>query len=146
MWQFWLIVAGIFFIVEIITVGFFVFWFGVGALIAMIVSFFTDNILIQTASFIISSTALLFATRPFVNKFLNNKKSVNTNVYSIINKEGIVIEDINSLEATGQVKVGGEVWSAYCKENITIPKGTTITVLKVKGVKLLVKPTEENTL
>ena len=39
MWQFWLIASGIFFIVEIITVGFLVFWLGIAALITMCVSF-----------------------------------------------------------------------------------------------------------
>ena len=142
MWQFWLIAAGVFFVAEIITVGFLIFWFGIGALIAMLVSFFTDNVIIQATVFVVSSTILLFATKPFVNKFLHNKKFESTNVYSIIGKEGIVVEDINPIEATGQVKVDGELWSANCNGNVTIPKGTTITVLKVNGVKLLVEPTE----
>ena len=51
MWQIWLIASGIFFICEIITVGFLVFWLGVGALIAMLVSFFTSNIIIQIQTF-----------------------------------------------------------------------------------------------
>ena len=55
MWQFWLIAAGIFFIGEIITTGFLIFWLGIGSLLAMIVSFLTDNIIIQTAVFVVSS-------------------------------------------------------------------------------------------
>ena len=145
MWQFWLILSGIFFIVEILTVGFLIFWLGVGALIAMVVSFFTSNVIIQTAVFVLSSTILLFATRPFVNKFLHNKKFAKTNVYSIIGQEGIVTEDINLIEATGQVKVGGETWSATCKGNGTISKGTNIVVLAVNGVKLLVEPLRNST-
>ena len=54
MWLIWLIAAGIFFIVEIATVGFLIFWLGIGSLLAMIVSFFTDNIIIQTAVFVFS--------------------------------------------------------------------------------------------
>jgi membrane protein implicated in regulation of membrane protease activity len=34
MWQIWLIISGICFVIEIATVGFFVFWFGIGALFA----------------------------------------------------------------------------------------------------------------
>ena len=48
MWQFWLIAAGIFFIIEIATVGFLVFWFGIGAIIAMVVSLFIPNVRIIT--------------------------------------------------------------------------------------------------
>ena len=46
MWTIWLIIAGIFFVGEIMTVGFLLFWFGFGSLVAMIVSFFTDNFII----------------------------------------------------------------------------------------------------
>ena len=87
MWYIWLIAAGIFFIVEIATIGFLIFWLGIGALLAMIASFFTD---------------------------------------------------INTIEATGQVKVEGEVWSA--KSDSNIEKGTEVEILKIDGVKLVVKP------
>ena len=69
MWQIWLIIAGICLIVEIFTVGFLIFWFSIGALIAMLISFFTTNVIIQTTVFIITSTILIFATKPFVKKF-----------------------------------------------------------------------------
>lgn len=140
MWQIWLIAAGIFFVAEIITIGFLIFWLGIGALLAMVVSFFTSNIIIQTAVFVISSTILIFATKPLVNKITKNDKTVSTNVYSIIGKRGIVIEDINLVEGKGQIKVDGEVWSAICNGNITIPSGTEITVLEIRGVKALVEP------
>lgn len=140
MWQIWLIAAGIFFVAEIITIGFLIFWLGIGALLAMIVSFFTSNIIIQTAVFVISSTILIFATKPLVNKIIKNDKTVSTNVYSIIGKRGIVIEDINLVEGKGQIKVDGEVWSAICNGNVTIPSGTEITVLEIRGVKALVEP------
>ena len=53
MWQIWLIIAGICLIVEIFTVGFLIFWFSIGALIAMLISFFTTNIIIQTTVFVL---------------------------------------------------------------------------------------------
>ena len=56
MWPIWLVLAGIFFIVEIATTGFLVFWFGIGSLFAMITSFFTDNLIIQMVVFITTST------------------------------------------------------------------------------------------
>ena len=46
MWQLWLISAGLFFVLEIATTGFLVFWFGIGCLFAMVTSFFTDNVLL----------------------------------------------------------------------------------------------------
>ena len=139
MWQIWLIIAGLFFIGEIITVGFLVFWFGVGAIVAMIVSLFTSNIIIQTAAFVISSTILLFVTKPFVKKFVDIKPT-NTNVFSIIGKKALVIKEINSVHFSGQIKINGEVWSAETENDEIIPEGSEVEIIHIKGVKAIVKP------
>ena len=141
MWQVWLIIAGLFFIGEIATVGFLIFWFGVGALIAMIVSLFTSNIIIQTTIFIISSTILIFATKPFIKKFADVKKT-NTNVYSIIGKKALVIKTIDPIHSVGQIKLNGEVWTAESENNKIIEEGSEVEVLEIKGVKAIVKPTK----
>lgn len=140
MWQFWLIVAGIFFIGEVITVGFLIFWLGIGALLAMIVSLFTSNIIIQTAVFVLSSTVLIFATKPFVKKFVD-VKTTNTNAFSIVGKKALVIKEINSVHSTGQIKINGEVWSAEAEDSEPIPEGTEVEILNIKGVKAIVKAT-----
>mgnify|MGYP002573321046 CR=1 FL=1 len=139
MWQFWLIAAGIFFIIEIATVGFLVFWFGIGALIAMVVSIFVPNVYIQAIVFIVSSTLLIFFTKPFVNKFVNKGKTIATNAYSIIGRTGIVTKEINDLKGTGQVKIGGETWSAKTLSEETLPENTEIEVVKIDGVKAIVQ-------
>ena len=143
MWSFWLIAAGIFFIIEIATVGFLIFWLGIGALFAMITSFITDNIAIQTVVFVIVSSILIPLTKPLADKF-SGKKTVATNSYSLINKHGIVIADINPIEGTGLVKVNGETWSAKSESELMIAKGTEVEVLSVEGVKLIVSPIKIN--
>ena len=139
MWQIWLIASGIFFILEIFTVGFLVFWLGVAALLAMLISFLTDSIILQTTVFVISSGLLIFATRPLVNK-LTKKDTVPTNVYSLVGKRGIVIEDIDWSTGKGQIKSEGEVWSAKTNEHINIPKGTEVEIESIDGVKVFVRP------
>ena len=89
MWQFWLILSGIFFVFEMATVGFLIFWLGIGALTAMIISFFVGNVIIQTAVFVVTSIALIFLTKPFVKKFAKPGANVKTNAYSIIGKNAI---------------------------------------------------------
>lgn len=138
MWQFWLIVAGLCLIGEIITVGFLVFWFGIGALLTMFVSLFTPNLIIQTSVFIISSTILVFATKPFVKKFVDVKKT-NTNAFSIIGKKALVIKDIDNIHSLGQIKINGEIWSAESENNEIIEQGSEVEVLQIKGVKAIVK-------
>ena len=142
MWQMWLIIAGVCLIIEIFTTGFLIFWFSIGALITMVVSFFTSNIIIQTAVFVISSTILIFATKPFVKKFVKDEDTIKTNVYSIIGKTGIVTQDINPVQSKGQIKVAGETWSATSNDENLIPKDSEVKVLEVQGVKLIVTPTK----
>ena len=140
MWQFWLIVAGIFFIGEVFTTGFLIFWLGIAAILTMIVSIFTSNLIIQTAIFVISSGLLLFLTKPFVDKYITKKdKSVATNAFSLIGKKGIVTKEITSI-SFGQVKVGEELWTAVSEDSTPLSEGTEIEVVKIDGVKLVVKP------
>ena len=138
MWYIWLIISGIAIIIEFFTVGFLIFWFSIGALIAMIVSFFTDNIFIQTSVFIISSTLLIFATKPFVKHF-DIPNPLRSNVYSLTDKIGIVIQEINSSNSTGQIKVDGETWTAVCENpSSVIPGDSKVRIIKIKGVKAVV--------
>ena len=139
MWQIWIIIAGVCLIGEILTSGFLIFWLSIGALIAMVVSFFVNSIIVQTAVFVISSAILIFATKPFVKKFAKTK-DVKTNAYSIIGKNAIVTKDIDSINGKGQIKVDSETWSAVGKDDMNIEKGTEVEILKINGVKAIVAP------
>ncbi len=143
MWSFWLIAAGVFFVIEMATVGFLIFWLGIGALLAMITSFITNSIIIQTIVFVVSSCILIPLTKPLADKFIG-KKTVPTNSYSLINKHGIVLQDIDPIQGVGQVKVNGEIWSAKTEDESIIKKDTEIQVLKIDGVKLIVSPIKVN--
>ena len=143
MWQIWAIAAGVFLILEIFTMGFLVFWLSIGSVLAMLVSFVTDSIIIQTTVFVISSGLLIFATKPLVKKFAKDDNT-KTNVYSIVGKKAIVIEDIDWSTGTGQIKFDGQVWSARTAEQVNIEKGTEVEIEKIEGVKAFVKPLKED--
>ena len=144
MWQIWLILSGLFLVLEIVTVGFLVFRFAIGAFIAMLVSFFTENAIIQTLVFLISSTALLFITKPFVNKVTFKDSSVKTNAFKIEGKLAKVIKDIDPIEGKGQIKINGEIWSAKSYNDTYISTDTDVIIEKLDGVKALVKPLASN--
>lgn len=139
MWYIWLIAAGVFFVVEIMTVGFMIFWLGVAALITCIVSLFTPNLVIQMTTFVILSALLLLLTRPFVDKFISkNEKVVKTNVYSIIGKEGTVTKSFDETTKLGQIKVGSEKWTAKSKSDEILNEGDSVVVDSIDGVKAIV--------
>ena len=136
MWKVWIILAGVFLILESITTGFLVFWFAIGSLIALVASFFIDSIVIQTAIFIVSSTILIFATRKFCNKFLDNEKPNDLN--TIVGKNGKVTITIDPENGTGQIKINGEFWSAISEDNQRIETGSSVLVKNVNGVTAIV--------
>ncbi len=144
MWQIWLLIAILFFILEMMGPGFLLFWVGIGALITMVVSLFVDSIAIQIGVWVISSIALLFCTRPFANKFAKTDTTV-TNAKSIIGKTGIVTKEINPMKETGQIKVNGEVWSAKSSKENVIEEGAQIIILNIDGVKAIVEKAKEKT-
>lgn len=138
MWLVWLIIAGVLFIGEILTVGFLLLWFAIAAVAAMLVSFITTNIFIQILVFVIVSVILIIFTRPILAKYTKNDNTV-TNSNAIIGKIALVTEDISLLNSTGQINVDGEIWSAKTMDpNLTIPKGSKVEIIGIDGVKACV--------
>lgn len=138
MWYIWLIAAGVFFVVEIATVGFMIFWLGVAALITCIFSLFISNVFAQMAIFVILSALLLLFTRPFIEKFVIKKdEKVITNAYSIIGKEAVVTKTFDSTSKVGQIKVGSETWTAKSEDDV-FEEGNKVRIDAIEGVKAIV--------
>lgn len=114
-------------------------WFAAGSLIAGIAAVLNAPIWLQVLLFFVVSCALLASLWPFVKKVLNPKDS---HLNSVIGDEGYVIADIDNLNATGQVKLGGMEWTARSASGEKIPTGTLVKVEKVEGVKVFVSVVE----
>jgi membrane protein implicated in regulation of membrane protease activity len=129
-----------FIVIELVTPQLVTIWFAIGSLLAFIVSFFTDSLAIQLVVFASSSILLLVFTKPLVKKVFRYKP-IRVNADSNIGATGLVVEDIENVKNTGQVKINGTLWSA-CSENddIIIKKDTLVIVKEIKGVKLIVNP------
>ena len=138
MWLLWLVLGGVLFVGEILTAGFLLLWFGIGAIAAMLVSFVTSNLFIQILVFVIVSVLLLIFTKPILSKYTKDDTTI-TNSKTIIGKTAIVTEEISLLNSTGQIKVDGEIWSAKTIDsNIVIPKGSEVEIIDIDGVKACV--------
>ena len=117
MWILWLIASGVFFLGEIFTVSFLLFWPGVGAFLAFLTSLLVpENLLLQVAVFAISTIVMILFTKPLVNNLFKNRDDTSMNNSAIIGKKGIVIKQIDDQNPVGQVKVNGELWSAIKPE------------------------------
>ncbi len=135
----WLVLIIAFLTAEILTVGLVSIWFAGGALVAVILSLFEVAPLIQISVFFLVSIGLLVSTRKIFVEKLNTGKE-NTNIDALIGETGQVILTINPMEI-GQVKVGGQVWSALADDQLlTIEEGSYVTIKAIEGVKLIVVP------
>jgi len=110
-------------------------WFSVGAFFALIVSIFSDDILVQSIVFLVASIALLLVLRPLFKEHMR-KNEIKTNADSLIGKTAVCIKEIKDGER-GEVKIEGKIWTAISNENIEANE--KVTVLAIKGVKLVVR-------
>ena len=134
MFYFWLVVVLLLGLLEVITVGLVSIWFVISGIVAMILSFITDNFVIQFAVFVIFGVVLMLTTRKTLTKIL--VKNEKTNLDRVVGMKGIVTENIEK-NGVGEVKVDGKRWSAIADDEIMV--GSTVKVLKINGVKLKVE-------
>ena len=141
MWAIWLIASGIFFLGEIFTISFLLFWPGVGAFLAFLTSLIVpENLLVQIIVFVVSTVLMIIFTKPLINKLFKNKDNTSMNNSAVLGKKGIVIKKIDKDNPVGQVKVNGELWSAIKSDkDKAINVGESVIIEKIDGVKLLVR-------
>lgn len=135
---FWLAAFIVFAIGEAVTVGLVSVWFAVGALAGLFAAALGAGLWLQIAVFLGVSALALALFKPLSSKFLKPKLSA-TNADRVIGASALVTETIDNTQAQGQVKVKGQVWSARSEQDIVIPAGRTVRVLRIEGVKVIVE-------
>lgn len=131
----WLIIFIVLIITELLTINLVTIWFAFGTLLALVVEVSFSNIVLDIITFVITSFLLIILTKPIIGR-LKVKKVEATNLDMVINKIGIVTEDINQ-DKIVEVKVLGKRWSAY--SNTELKKDEKVKILSIDGVKLKVE-------
>ena len=139
---YWLFLAVLFLVVELMTMGLTTIWCAGGALAAFFCGLAGLSLPVQIGVFVAVSVLLMVATRPLAVRFLNSK-TVRTNAESLIGREALVTEQIDNLKAVGTVKVDGVTWRAKSETDVLIPEGSTVVVREIQGVKLVVAACEK---
>ena len=134
----WLILAALLCVVEAATPALVCIWFAAGSVAAIIAERLGAEIWLQWTVFVVVSATILAATRPFVKK-LTKQKVQPTNADRCIGETAVVTESIDNIAGKGAVKVNGIEWSARSDSGETIEAGNKVTIIKIDGVKLIVK-------
>ena len=112
---------------------------GGAALVTAGVSIFVPENLwwVQLIVFALTSVALVVGARPALLRKFNSSPSIPSNVDAVIGSTATVVSTVDS--DGGQVKIGGEVWSALGMDgHRPLPPGTPVTVVEVRGATAVV--------
>jgi membrane protein implicated in regulation of membrane protease activity len=115
---FWLIIAVVLTLIEVVTLGLTTIWFALGALVMI-------------------SSALLYFTRPYAVKKLKVGKE-KTNAESLIGKKALVVKTITKFEK-GEIKLNGLIWGAKPDQDEELEKDSECEVIRIEGATAVVK-------
>lgn len=134
----WAVLFVFLLIIELATMGLTTIWFAGGAAAAFICSMLGFGSMVQIVAFFAVSILLLVFTRPFAVRYINRNRT-KTNVESLVGADALVLEDVDNIRETGCARLEGKEWTARSVEGDMIPKDTVVTVVRIEGVKLMVR-------
>lgn len=139
----WVVLALLFGLLEVFTVGFFCCFFAIGALVAALASLVVPGLLGQSIIFVMSSLALVFMARPLLKTTfkVGDKLTVESNVAALLNTSALVLEPVDRYKGRVKANHTGEIWSAYLVDpsDEAIPVNAEAIIVKVDGAKLAVR-------
>ncbi|MFI3289023.1 MAG: NfeD family protein [Rikenellaceae bacterium] len=138
-WIIWAVVTLVALLIEVLTLGFAVICFAIGALVACLVAFVGGDIVWQLATFSVTTIVALIVVRPLIIRYLAKSKSkVETNAQALVGRRAVVTQDIRDGE--GRVRVDGDDWKAEteCDTDVLLV-GDKVEIVRVESVILIVK-------
>lgn len=137
-WQ-WIFVVGAFGLLvgELLTGGFFVLPFALGAAISALLSFTNVEPPTLVVVFVLSSVLGLWGLHEWASKDDDTVVPVGANRY--VGQVAVVTEPISGLGTVGRVKVETESWMAVTDHNEHIAAGAVVNISEVRGARLVVR-------
>ena len=144
LWVIWLIAGLVLIVAEIFTLGFVLFWFGIGAIAAALVGLAGGGIFLQSLVFILVSGGLTVMSRTIFSRFLSrDDEHVKTGVDSLPGRVGTVSVASSGALIESAVKVYGSTWTAFPIDGETAFNiGDKVEVVEVKGSSIYVRKAE----
>lgn len=142
-WILWLVLAVGLIVAEIFTLGFVLFWFGIGALAAAMVAFLGLGLGWQFAAFSVVSIALTAMSRTIFAQYWphSDGKGMRSAIDSLPGMVGTVSMASKGALNEGAVKVYGSTWTAFPLDGDTIlVEGEKVEVVEVRGSSIYVRP------
>lgn len=145
-WIVWIVLGVCLIVAEIFTLGFFLFWFGIGALAAALVAFLGLGIGWQFLVFAVVSIVLTLLSRTIFSKYYshNDEQLYKTGVDAMPGQIGTVTSASKGSLQSGEVKVYGSIWTAFPEDEARpLIEGEKVEVVSVKGASIYVRRINE---
>ncbi|RKX24552.1 MAG: hypothetical protein DRP47_11195 [Candidatus Zixiibacteriota bacterium] len=140
LWWLFVILGVLCIVIEIFTPGFVILWFGIAFLLTAIPVYFEAPLWVIILTYSVSLFVLAVFVRKIALRISSGENSgIKTNADAIIAQQGIVVEEVNTINGTGRVRVNRETWTAISYVDDVIRINDKIEVCSVEGVKLVVK-------
>lgn len=136
--NFWWMIAGILFVIEIITPSSIFIFPSIAAAITALLAYWIDNSVFLTIIFFILSILLIIFARPLFRSKINNEE-FKSGSDALIGERLRVIETIDNNKEMGKVKHASDRFPARSIDNTIIEQGSFVEVVAIDGIKLLVK-------
>jgi len=141
-WILWLIIAVALIVAEIFTLGFVLFWFGIGALAAAVAGFLGLGAGWQFAVFAVISIALTAMSRTIFARYLphSDGEIFKSGIDSLPGQIGTVSASSKGSLNQAAVKVYGTTWTAFPDDpDVKLLEGEKVEVVEVKGSSIYVR-------
>jgi membrane protein implicated in regulation of membrane protease activity len=136
-WVIWAIAAAALAGGEVLSLGFFLGLLALGAAVAALAAGVGVSVELQVALFAVTSVASLAFIRPIALRHMKTPARLRSGTAALVGARAIVLERVDA--DRGQVKIGGEVWTAraYDEDDVFEP-GARVDVMKIDGATALV--------
>ncbi len=141
-WILWAVLGIVLIIAEIFTFGFVLFWFGIGAFAAVLISLLGFGFGLQFLAFAIVSIVLTVLSRKiFANFYAHDEENLlKTGIDTMPGQIGTVTTESKGALKEGAVKVYGSTWTAFPADSSTIlVEGEKVEVVRVEGSSIYVR-------
>jgi membrane protein implicated in regulation of membrane protease activity len=141
-WILWVVLGVCLIIAEVFTLGFVLFWFGLGALAAALVGFLGLGFLWQFMAFAVVSLALTAMSRKIFADYYSHgdEDLVKTGVDALPGQIGTVTTESRGALNEGAVKVFGSTWTAFpIDDEMPLVEGEKVEVVRVQGSSIFVR-------
>ena len=137
-WLLWVVLAGAFGVGEMLSGGFFLAPFALGALLAAAGAAVAGTA-VAVLLFVLASLLTLRVVRPIVRSHTQMPPAIRTGAAALVGKQAIVVERIVNRDGVGLVRIDGDVWTARALfDDEVIEPGTSVEVVQIKGATALV--------